>query len=342
MTNEPSASALVAQYGSVRNAARMTGIPRTTLRNRLQAEGKLLPTEIPQDYIAPILPCADEDLDSIIERMAQEQDRRAAFREAAEWMRFDVQGDEPFALAFVGDPHADTCDIRRLKAHVDLIAATPRMWAVGLGDWINAWSQKLRGQYAAQSVTEHNAIRLARWLLQKEIWWLILLGNHDGERWHGAMNPLRWIETAAPVAPVDWQAKFSVGCGSGAWKIWATHNFPGNSQYNAGHGPQKRALFTGAEADIYVAGDRHTFTLQQHQHEHTGRIYWVARARGYKPLDMYAEELGHGEAGGRKGVGHSIGAVFDPGTGVVQCFDDLKKTAMYLAALRGGRTRRAA
>ena len=286
-------------------------------------------------YTAPVLPSEDEDLDSVMARREAEQARQYAAREAAEWMRFSVHGDEPFALAFIGDMHADVCDIATLRGHISLIENTDRMWAVGLGDLLNEWSMKLRGQYANQTITERQAYQIAKWLLQKPIWWLCVLGNHSGARWHGEGSPLRWIETAAPVPIQEWQAKFSISCGNAVWRVWAAHNFPGNSIYNVGHGPKRRALMTGAEADIYVAGDRHTFTCQQDQHEHTGRVFWTIRARGYKPMDTFAEELGHGDAGGRRGIGQSIGAVFDPRDRSVVCFADLQKAADFLALLRG-------
>jgi hypothetical protein len=287
------------------------------------------------DYTAPVLPPEDEDLDALMERREREQERQDTYREAAEWMRFEVHGDEPFALAFCGDPHIDVCDIRRLRQHVALIESTDRMWAIGLGDWLNGWTGKLRGEYAHQTITERQAYQLARWLLQKPIWWLLLLGNHDGQRWHGQGSPLRWMENAAPVPVQEWAAKFSISCGGRVWRVSAAHNFPGNSQYDKGFGVNKRALVTGAEADIFVAGDRHVFTLREDQHEFTGRPYWAVRARGYKPLDHYALEHGHGDAGGRNGKGHSIGAVFDPRDGTVVCFSDLQKAVDFLATLRG-------
>lgn len=334
----------IEEYPSVVAASHAMGIPRSTLQNqRRDALHRLGKTATPPQstprltppYTPPSLPPEDEDLESIMLKREQEQERQYAYREALEWMRFEVHGTEPFALAFFGDPHLDVCDIKRLREHAALIERTDRMWAVGLGDWLNAWPGKLRGEYAHQSMTERQGYQIARWLLLKEIWWLILLGNHDGQRWHGQGSPLRWMEIAAPVPVQDWQAKFSVACGSTVWRVWAAHDFPGQSMYNVGHGPKRRALFTGGEADIYIAGDRHTFTCQQDQHEHTGRVYWTARARGYKPLDNYAMELGYGPAGGRHGIGQSIGAVFDPRDSSVVCFADLQKAADFLATLRG-------
>ena len=279
-------------------------------------------------YDPPILETADEDLDTLIGRMVEARSREARARQSAEWMRFTVHDVEPFALVFIGDPHIDVCDIGLLKKHVEVIEQTPHMWAVGLGDWINGWVGKLRGQYAFQSVTERDAYRLAQWLLNKDIWWLILYGNHDGQRWHGEGSPLKWMETAVPVAR-EWQAKFSVGCGDRVWKIWAAHDFPGNSMWNATHGSDKRAQMTGAVADLFVAGDHHTFKISHDQHPHTSKVYWSVRARGYKPLDHYALEKGYGE----QTIGHSVGAVFDPRTGNLTCFADVEETAAYLTFL---------
>jgi hypothetical protein len=313
--------------------AHRLGVPRGSVHGLVQ-RCKIVAQPLPRQYTPPILPDEDEPLDDVIARMEREQERQQAYAAATEWMRYTVQGDEPFCLAFVGDPHMDVCDIKRLRRHVELIRNTDRMWAVGLGDWLNSWVGRLKANYAGQAVTERDGLRLARWLLEQDIWWLLLLGNHDGLRWHGQMNPLRWMENAAPVPVQDWQAKFSVECAGRVWKVWAAHNFPGNSQFNAAHGPQKRALMTGAEADVYVAGDRHTFALQQHQHEHTGRVYWTLRARGYKPLDDYAREHGHGPAGGERGIGHTVAAVFDPRNGRVTCFAELEDAAAFLMVQR--------
>lgn len=319
-------------HGMARLAAGACGINPHTFEARLSVARKRFPgwrPEQPAAYTAPDLPSEDEDLDALIARLAAERERQATARAAADWMRFTVADPEPFALAFIGDPHIDTCDIGLLKSHVELIEQTPRMWAVGLGDWINGWVGKLRGQYAFQSATERDAYRLAQWVLQKPIWWLLIWGNHDGARWHGEGSPLKWMEKAAPITS-EWQAKFSIGCGDATWKVWAAHNFPGNSQFNANHGLDKRALHTGAIADLFVAGDRHTFKLSQDQHAETGRMFWSARARGYKPLDHYALEKGYSE----QTMGHSIGAVFDPRTGKLTCFADLEEAAAYLTFLR--------
>ena len=184
--------AAIREYGGQRSAAAALGRSRESLRRdltwaKINAPYLLEGTPMP-DFTAPSLPPDDEDT---INRLAAEQVRRQAYRSAIDWMRFTVEGDKPFALAFVGDPHIDVCDIITLRRDIQVIQRTPRMWAVGLGDWINGWVGKLRGQYAHQTVTEKQAYTLAKWLLNvPDIWWLLIWGNHDGQRWHGEGSPL--------------------------------------------------------------------------------------------------------------------------------------------------------
>jgi hypothetical protein len=288
------------------------------------------PALVPEgEYTAPSLPDDDETPEETLGRLVAEQDRREAYRAATEWMPFEVKGKQPFGLVFVGDPHLDVCDARTLQHHLSVIEQTPRMWAVGLGDWLNGWVGKLRGQYAHQSVTEKQAYALARAVLMRDIWWLLILGNHDGERWQGQGGALRWMENAAPVPIQEWQVKFSVKCGDSQWKIWAAHDFPGVSMWNNLHAPNKRAQMTGAVADLYICGDHHVYGVAESQHEHTGRPYWVARARGYKTLDHYALEKGYGNMT----MGHSIAAIFDPKTGKMTCFGNIDTAASYLKFL---------
>jgi hypothetical protein len=342
-----SIAAAVKAAGSIRAAADKAGINYSTMKSQVERVRKHLPDALPpvsnqpgwaqttdqwKDCVAPEIECADEDLDAIMDKLEEEDEREAKARASLEWMEFQVKGNEPFALVFVGDPHADTCSIRLLRQHLKIVENTPRMWAVGLGDWINQWQPKLRGQYAFQSTTERTALRIVEWMFQRPIWWAILLGNHNGGRWHGDGAALKWMRTASLTPTQEWQVKFTIRSGEAIWKVWAAHNFPGNSTFNVNHGPDKRALFTGAIADLFVAGDRHTYKLSHDQHEHTGRTFWTARAKGYKRFDLYPEEMGWS---GKQNIGHSIGAVFDPRDGSLQCFSDVEKTASYLEFLRG-------
>lgn len=292
--------------------------------------------ETPAPFVPPVLPSGSEPFEELLDRREAQASRKREAAKAREWMRFEIPEVAPFALVFVGDPHADDdgCDLGALRRDLSLIEGTPGMHAVGMGDWCNSWVGSLSRLYADQGTTAADAWRFAEWMLSKPIWLVLLLGNHD--LWHGAGSPLRWMarEGRAPIA--DWQAKFRVACGNKEWRIHAAHDFPGNSQWNRLHAPLKRAKMTGHDADLYVCGHKHNFGLAQEQDEHSGRVSWLARARGYKTLDSYANVLGHGQA---QTMGHSIVAVCDPDTGSMTCFADVPLAATYLTWLRRPKVR---
>jgi hypothetical protein len=97
---------------------------------------------------------------------------------------------------------------------------------------------------------------------------------------------------AAVAAAIAGGAQFVLACPGGAeFKLWAAHNFPGHSQWNSLHGPQKAASMR-EEADLYVCGHLHNWAIHKEESSQRGFTYSLVRARGYKYLDDYAEKLG--------------------------------------------------
>jgi hypothetical protein len=255
-------------------------------------------------------------------------------------MPFKVNVKGPFALVFIGDPHLSdaNCNWPQLRADIHTIRETPAMQSVVMGDICNFWHKRLAHLYAEQEVTRSQEFKLAEWFfnLRKtdDSWMhaLILMGNHD--RWTGEVgcSPLEWLERG-PTPLEDWQARVELQCPNGrTYKVWAAHNHPGRSIYNPTHGPQRRALFTGMEPDLVIAGDRHHWHLTQGEDQHggSGRSYWAARCRGYKAEgDDYASRLGYD---GQQ-YGGSIVAIFDPdieGPASIMCLPDVQAGAEYL------------
>jgi hypothetical protein len=216
-----------------------------------------------------------------------------------------------------------------LNRHCDIHRANNALFSVNIGDHINNWADRLMKLYANQDTSSKTAQKLAEWFLHDSgIRWLtILFGNHD--LWTAFPEVLR-AQNTAKVPMEDWQARFRLVFSNGREaKIWASHDFSGNSMWNSLHGPQK-AAHTKAEADIYACGHTHNWAIHQEESASRNFTYWLIRSRGYKFLDSYAEELGHFS----QEEGASITCVIDPEStsmaGYIQAFADMEHATDYL------------
>lgn len=282
----------------------------------------------PLEY--PVFPDARIPTDVLLQRLSADFERRNAHEQARKWFTIKVKVPGPIGIAWMGDPHLSDngCNIPLFLRHVDVIRDTEGMFAANIGDTENNWAGKLAHLYSQQDTSRATERQLTEWLFSEAglRWIVLLLGNHDV--WNGNGDALsRIARGGAPMS--DWQAKFKLAFPNGREaRIWAAHDFPGHSQWNPLHGPQKAAKFTGS-ADLYVCGHKHNWSLFNNEDEHRGDVYWLARARGYKHIDSYADKLGFAS----QAHGSSIVSIFDPdasGPGFLTCFADVEEAAEYL------------
>lgn len=320
---------LIEAYGTLRAAARETGIPYSTLQGRLANEDRR-PVAGPDELEYPELPGSELPAEQLIDQACVRFSRHLAAREARRWFEIKVKSNDPIGVAFVGDPHLDSpgCNWPLLRSHIKIMEETPGLYGVGIGDLTDNWVGRLVRLYADAEVSKRQAWKLASYLLRDtDIRWLChLLGNHD--EWGDGAALIK--ANAQAIVPIcEWQARFQLSFPNGSTaKIHAAHNFPGQSQWNNLHGAQKMALW-GDPADIFVCGHLHSWAMAQGEQPHTGATYWLARARGYKHLDDFADRLGFGS----QRHGATITAVIDPGADGpkrVTCFADLNDAADYL------------
>lgn len=343
LTKELAQEALNAleEYGqATQKAAESIGIAKSTLQSRIQrAKTYGLVPESKDTVIYPDIPDDKIETGELIEKLKARFAQRQETEKARNWMKFKMNIEGPFGLAFVGDPHMDDngCNWPLLERDMKLLQTTPALYGVGLGDYTNNWSGYLSQRlHPYQETTRDQAWQLAEWMfgLKKDndesIWFLLIKGNHD--LWsgtHGTGDPLDWMERGkAPLE--DWQAKFQVECMNGKHvKIWAAHDFKGSSIYNPLHGPMRKAKFSGAIAGMFVCGDKHNWACFETEHEDTLEHIWCARARGYKYIDDYATKLGYES----QQYGATITAIIDPeakGITALRCFPELEEAVEFL------------
>ena len=324
---------LVAEHGGTRTAAEQSGLARSTLRHRIRrakAEG-LVAFGSPEDKIElPEFEDDDVDAEVILDHMEERFTQRKKFNESQTWFKIGVPSDDVVGLAVVGDPHigSNSCNVPLLRRDAKLMAQTPGLHALNIGDTTDNWVGSLMRLYADNDVSKQTERRLARWFLQDSgiPWRVWVMGNHDTMD-AGFANYLYSLN-ASTVAMVDWQAKFRLAFPSREVRVNAAHNHKGTSIYNRLHGQKREALW-GEHADIIVAGHHHNWASTQEELD-DGRVVTMCRARGYKWLDSHATKNGFRN----NEHGATILFVIDPKAktplGLVKPFADLEEGCEFL------------
>lgn len=334
------AAKAIERYGSNGAAAKRLGLSESTVRRRAKMWNELnRPVARARDnaerIVMPALPDPEMPIDDVIEHLTKASQRRLAAADASFWIQVRVPTDKPFGLVMIGDPHIDDpgCAWTVLGEHMDLIKSTKGMYAIGLGDYQNNWVGRLARLYGNQDTSSKTAWRLVEWFVRElgDKLLLLIKGNHD--LWTGAGDPLDWIKTPGSIS-ADWLARLDFRMPNDASvKIIAAHDFPGHSMWNPLHSNQRKAKFHG-EADIYVAGHRHEWGVAHHEDGERRRVYWLARARGYKFTDDYAQIAGYHQ----QRYGASITAIIDPAEPEpvrrVHLYTDVAEAAEFLAFKR--------
>ena len=318
-------------------AARRLGIHPRTFDNRLQiAKARfgldpenVQPPKDPSPVKLPEFPDNDIPTEEIIETLKKRFEKRKERADAEKWWPVKIKDEGPFAICHWGDVHLDSpgCDWPTLEKHVRLVAETPHVYGLNIGDTVDNWPQsgRLLKLYAQSDNSEETAWKLAKWfLVDSGITWVVwLLGNHD--LWNQGKYVLKYMNSGVGVPMFDWGSQFVLKCGKREWRIWASHDFPGHSMWNTLHGPQKAAHIK-ERADLYICGHKHNWALHQEESGSRDFTYWLARARGYKYLDDYSSKLGHFP----QERGSSIISVHDTVTGSLTCFPDVEEGLDYL------------
>ena len=323
----------VERHGTVTAAALALDINRSTLDHRLRNARQrfgLSASEEPAEgeVELPTFPDDDIDVGEMLDHLERRFDKKQARETAERWFPITIKSDSPVGLAVVGDPHLGAhCNIKLLRRDAAILAGTPGMMAVNIGDSADNWG-RLVHLYAEADISRPTEQRLARWLLAEAgIPWVVWLeGNHDVM--HGEFARFLRSENVAQVPMVDWRARFRLVFPAGEVRVDAAHHHKGTSIYNRLHG-QKRAALWDEDADIYVAGHHHTWAVA-HEELDDGRVVHLARARGYKWHDEFATRHNFHQ----DEFGSTILFVIDPSEGEpvrrITAFADLEEGAEFL------------
>lgn len=329
-------------HGGVKKAARGCGMPYTTFQSRYSKE-KMQAAVAPKPQAKTAattfksFPKDSLGAPALIKRLATDARLKAKRRDAEKWFRVNVPGKLPIGITWFGDPHLGTStNWERLERDIYLTASTPGLYGANLGDSSNNWVGRLTRLYADEDISRKTERKLIKWFLAEAgITWLVwLMGNHD--EWEHGAELIRAMDIHGKVPMLDWEARFTLAFQGGRdVKVHAAHDFPGHSIYSPTHSHARAVRFLGSGADLYIAGHRHTFGIQQFELPEAGLCPVMVRAAGYKVGDPHARRCGFPEST----QGSSVLTIIDPTAGPagrVLAFADIAQGARVLRALRGG------
>ena len=176
------AAAIREANGNKAEAARLLGIPRSTLRYYSDRVVGAQPDSVANVEL-PQIPDEDIPVEEIIDGMVVRFKKRQEYFNARQWMKFKIKDDKPIGICWFGDPHVDNngCNWGLLKEHCEILRTTEGMYGASIGDHTDNWVGRLTRLYAHSDQSRTTAIRLAEWFIRDSgVRWLLLLrGNHD-------------------------------------------------------------------------------------------------------------------------------------------------------------------
>jgi hypothetical protein len=168
----------------------------------------------------------------------------------------------PVCIFFVGDQHIGNAgtDVRRMYEERDLILRTPGAYVWMMGDVVDGF---IIGKLIAENMKPSTPI-WEQWLLARDYLHSfgdrlvsVVSGNHDA--WHLMLTGVDYAKDICPdgVLYDGDDIRASVYVGHSEVRVWARHQWMGNSIYNPTHGQERAARFNSADYDVYVGAHVH-------------------------------------------------------------------------------------
>lgn len=284
-------------------------------------------------WLLGTIPKHDVDITDLLPYFNKIADRATAKNERQQNQAITLPP-APCAVALFGDQHfGGKCDYPRLHADAELVATTPNMYAVQVGDVAdNFIIGKLVAIQKQQATTFDQEARFA-------IWWVRRIGpsmlawcggNH--ESWTRKVSGIDFWRTALQDCLCLYdphQIRFKLCQGDHSWQVMIRHKWRHSSIFNATHG-----IEVGWERvssfDIGVGAHTHVATLCRPFVREGIRRYAVLLGT-YKLRDEYARELGFAQTAPDS---NGSGAFVFPGDGRAIWEDDLRTAAEILNMYR--------
>lgn len=201
----------------------------------------------------------------------------------------------PIAISFASDQHIsldNTVSLRQMRKDAELIASTPGMSCICVGDAVDNHI-KHRAAILNSTSKPSQQFKLLTWYLQilREKLIVLISGNHDD--WTTALagvDILKMLADAQQIMYAPDEARVDVQLPGHTYKIAARHQYRFNSSLNQTHAI-KQWFRNGPEPfDIGALAHLHELALEPVMLH--GLERWVCRPGSYQITSSYSRQLG--------------------------------------------------
>jgi hypothetical protein len=248
---------------------------------------------------------ADEPDDAFLARMLGGATRSVEKAAAQRHARLRIASSQPVGLALFSDAHvsATGTDLAGLMEAVDFVAATPNLYALGMGDWLDN-PIKHRGSNVGAVADDVRFLDLLMGRFRGKLLGTTS-GNHDDwskvfagtdhlaalakrHRIHYAPDELLWeVEIVDPTDPDTVTARYSIA---------TRHQWRRGSALNPGHACwtwwQEEGPNWEQTPDVLAIGHNHVSVVESRQYEK--RDMWAVRPGTFQKDSPFARAKGFG------------------------------------------------
>ncbi len=324
ITDDAIAEALK-QAGSQRGAARMLGMPKSTLHDRLRGQLKV--------KVTGIIPKQNIDVEKIIANLVQSQRDKERQIERSRSQRIVVDDSKAFVIALFSDLHIgnNKTDYASLVEDTALVRDCPFCVAMTAGDHSENWIGKLGWISREQHMSLDQEQHLLKWWFGEIQHKLVAVcsGNHDSRSVIAAgIDYVREIIGDKVLLYDLDQILFTLQHCENEAVFKIRHRDQYKSILNPFHGAFRDIERGDCPWDVYISGHDHKATLFG-DYIHHDKPKLACRLGTYKMDDRYGKYLGFARS-----YGTGCGALVVMPNGIIQGYSDLKMAIQFCKAMR--------
>jgi hypothetical protein len=292
---------LLNTYGSIRAVSRETGIPKSTLQDRINKYDLKSPYQYHQQQtkgnvtfnnLNPVP--ESNDIEDLIQKTIALQCSIENLSTKQTNLSLNIEDNKPIAIGFFGDWHLGSkgTDHLQWKKDIDIISGLDGFYYWGMGDYVNAALNAHKGENYDELLQPSQQLSMANYGFEKtKKQALGLLRGCHPDRFQSETDTdiIEEFSKIAECANLWHGAEINLQVGDIEYKLRLRHKAPSESPINTTNA-QRKQLETHGEADIVGLAHLHYPDIQQKPIMGRNDVVFV-RSGTYKIIDEFGQKL---------------------------------------------------